>query len=112
MNVQTRVGKEFLNLIDKHFPKGSPLSKFVNRNTIKISYKCAPNMGTHLPRHNAKIMKNYVKLLLCHSQIRLIIIDWGFGLGIGIGDWDWGLGFEIGIRIGEWNLRLRLGIGN
>ena len=58
MNVQTRVGKEFLNLIDKHFPKGSPLSKFVNRNTIKISYKCAPNMGTHLARHNAKIMKN------------------------------------------------------
>ena len=57
MNVQTRVGKEFLSLIDKHFPKGSPLSKFVNRNTIKVSYKCALNMGTYLTRHNAKTLK-------------------------------------------------------
>ena len=58
MNVQTRVGRDFLNLIDKHFPKGSPLSKFINRNTIKVSYRCAPNMGRHLARHNAKILRN------------------------------------------------------
>ena len=30
MNVQTRVGKEFLSLIDKHFPKGSPLGKQIH----------------------------------------------------------------------------------
>ena len=44
-----------------------------------------------------------VKLLLCHSQIRLIImvghLDWESGLGIGIVDWDWAL--ESGIWIGD-----------
>ena len=58
MNVKTPVGKEFLKLIDKHFPKGSPLHKFINRNTVKISYRCVPNMGSYLAKHNAKIMKN------------------------------------------------------
>ena len=56
MNVQTKVGKEFLNLIDKHFPKGSPLHKFANRHTVKVSYRCVPNMGRYLARHNAKIL--------------------------------------------------------
>ena len=60
MNVQTKVGREFLNLIDKHFPKGSPLNKFVNRHTVKVSYRCVPNMGRYLARHNAKILnKSY-----------------------------------------------------
>ena len=56
MNVKTHVGKEFLKLIDKHFPKGSPLH--VNRNTVKISYRCVPNMGSYLAKHNAKNLKN------------------------------------------------------
>ena len=56
MNVQTKVGKEFLNLIDKHFPKGSPLHKFANRHTVKVSYRCVPKMGRYLARHNAKIL--------------------------------------------------------
>ena len=58
MKVKTHVGKEFLKLIDKHFPKGSPLYKYVNRNTVKISYRCVPNMGSYLAKHNAKILKN------------------------------------------------------
>jgi hypothetical protein len=45
MNVETNVGKEFLNLLDKHFPKNKPLHKIMNRNTVKVSYRCLPNMG-------------------------------------------------------------------
>ena len=30
----------------------------VNRNTVKISYRCVPNMGSYLAKHNAKILKN------------------------------------------------------
>ena len=29
----------------------------MNRNTIKISYSCLPNMGSYIARHNAKILK-------------------------------------------------------
>ena len=28
LNIKTNVGKEFLNLLDKHFPHGSPMHKF------------------------------------------------------------------------------------
>ena len=58
VNVQTNVGKEFLLLLDKHFPRGHPLNKFINRNTVKISYRCLPNMGRKLSMHNSKILKN------------------------------------------------------
>ena len=73
MNVQTRVGRDFLSLIDKHFPKGSPLSKFINRNTIKVSYRCGPNMGRYLARHNSKILNknsgmNRAQVPKCNCQ--------------------------------------------
>ena len=31
---------------------GHPLHKTLNRNTIKISYRCLPNMGRRLSKHN------------------------------------------------------------
>ena len=43
INVATNVGKTFLALIDKHFPKNERLSKIFNRNTIKVSYSCLPD---------------------------------------------------------------------
>jgi hypothetical protein len=30
LNVKTNLGKEFLELLEKHFPKGNPLNKFLN----------------------------------------------------------------------------------
>ena len=54
-NVKTRVGHEFLKLIDSNFPVGSKLYKVFNRNTVKVSYSCMPNMGTIIKRHNARI---------------------------------------------------------
>ena len=44
INVATNVAKTFLTLIDKHFPKNRRLSKIFNRNTIKVSYSCLPNV--------------------------------------------------------------------
>ena len=60
MNVQTNVGKEFLSLIDKHFPKTNPLHKFLNRNTVKVSYRCLPNMGRRIAAHNSRIFKKFL----------------------------------------------------
>ena len=56
--VKTRIGQTFLKLIDKHFPKGTPLHKIFNRNTVKTSYRCMPNLGKKINAHNLKIIKN------------------------------------------------------
>ena len=57
LNVQTNVGREFLALLDKHFPKGHLLNKILNRSTVKISYRCLPNMGRIISMQNSKILK-------------------------------------------------------
>ena len=59
VNVKTNVGREFLSLLDKHFPESHPLHSILNRNTIKISYSCLPNMARKLANHNSKILKSF-----------------------------------------------------
>ena len=57
-NVETKVGKCFLSLIDQHFPKASPLHKIFNRNTLKLSYSCMSNVKSIISSHNkAQISK-------------------------------------------------------
>jgi len=56
--VKINIGREFLKLVDKHFPKSGTLSKIFNRNTIKISYSCMPNFASQLTRHNQKILRD------------------------------------------------------
>ena len=58
MNVATNVGQEFLKLIDLHFPPGDKLHSVVNRSTVKVSYRCLPNMGAQVAKHNAKILNS------------------------------------------------------
>jgi len=43
-NVKSRIGREFLRLIDECFPAGHKLRKIFNRNTLKLSYSCMPNV--------------------------------------------------------------------
>ena len=57
MNIATNVGKEFLMFIDKHFPPGHPLHSVINRSTVKVGYRCLPNMGASIARHNSKILR-------------------------------------------------------
>ena len=54
-NVKTNIGRKFLQLIDRHFPKGSKLSKIFNRNTVKVSYSCLPNVGAIIKGHNSRL---------------------------------------------------------
>ena len=56
-NVQTNIGEKFLKLIDKNFPKDHPLRKIINRNTVKVSYKCMPNMKQKISTHNFKVLQ-------------------------------------------------------
>ena len=49
-NVKTNIGGRFPILINKCFPNYHPLHKIVNRNTVKLSYKCMPNFKANISR--------------------------------------------------------------
>ena len=57
MNIQTNIGREFLNLVDKHFPKNHRYNKIFNKNNIKVSYSCTDNLQTIIKKHNQKILE-------------------------------------------------------
>ena len=61
MNVATNVGRDFLRLIDMHFPPDHILHSVINRSTVKVSYRCLPSMGAEISKHNNKILKNSQK---------------------------------------------------
>ena len=50
------MGKCFLQLVGKHFPKHHKFRKIFNRNTGKVSYSCLPNMKSKISKHNRKIL--------------------------------------------------------
>ena len=56
LNVKSRVGREFLSLLDTSFPPSNPLHKLFNRNTVKLSYRRMPNMAQAVANHNSKLL--------------------------------------------------------
>ena len=56
--VKTKIGKFFLQLIKKHFPKGHKFHKIFNKNTLKLSCSCMPNIKTKINAHDKDILRN------------------------------------------------------
>lgn len=50
--VSSNIGKQFFNLLDTCFPQGHQLHKLLNRNTVKLSYGCMPNIQRIITTHN------------------------------------------------------------
>ena len=57
INVPSNVAKTFLILIDKHFSKDVGLGKFFNRNTMKVSYSCLPNVKQTIRNNNDRLLQ-------------------------------------------------------
>ena len=57
MKVQTNIGRDFLNLVSKHFPKNLRYNKIFNKNNIKVSYSCTDNLQTIIKKHDRKILE-------------------------------------------------------
>ena len=53
-NLVKKVGKPFLSLFDKHFPLTTRIHKTFNRNIVKTSYCCLPNMKVTNPKTMTK----------------------------------------------------------
>ena len=58
-SVKSNIGKTFLNLIKRHFPKTIKLLKIFNKNTIKVSYSCMSNMASILSSHNLNVINPF-----------------------------------------------------
>ena len=57
-NIKTNLGRKFLHIVDRCFPKHHPLHKIFNRHTIKLSYSCMPNMKSIISSHNKHVLSN------------------------------------------------------
>ena len=57
-HVKTNIGKEFLKLVAIHFPYHHRLHKICNKNNIKVSYSCMPNMAAIISKHNKNTLQN------------------------------------------------------
>ena len=56
VSVKTNVGRIFLKLIKKHFPKGDSLNKIFNKNTVKLSFSYMGNISSIISSHNKNIL--------------------------------------------------------
>ena len=57
MQVRSNIAKQFLEAIDNCFPQGHKLRPIFNRNTVKVSYSCLPNVKATIDAHNKKHLK-------------------------------------------------------
>lgn len=69
-NVETNVGAAFLRLINKHFPRNSPLHKIFNRNTLKVSYSCLPNVAAYIRSHNRRQLETPDTPNPCNCRVK------------------------------------------
>ena len=60
-HVKTNIGKIFMKLISKHFPKQHKYYKIFNKNTVKLSYSCMPNMLSIITKHNKTFLNKKVE---------------------------------------------------
>ena len=60
-SVTTDLGRRFFSILDRSFPKEHRFHKILNRNTVKLSYSCTPNMGRILKNHNKSVLQTETK---------------------------------------------------
>ena len=51
-----------MRLVGQRFPRHQKYYKLFNKNNIKLSYSCMPNMNNSINKHNFKIMKDSAPL--------------------------------------------------
>ena len=56
-NVTTKIGNNFLQILDKHLPKSHKFHKLFNCSNLKVSYSSLPNFASIINSHNKKILR-------------------------------------------------------
>ena len=68
-SIATNVGGKFLQILRKRFPKENPLGKLFNKNNVKISYGCLPNMNNIIAGHNIKLQTENITENGCNCRV-------------------------------------------
>ena len=58
LNVKAIIGKTFFKLLQKNFSPTNPMYTIFNKNKIKISNSCFPNMGSIISSHKKYILNS------------------------------------------------------
>ena len=56
-SVKTQIGKTFLQLLRKHFPYEHRYARIINKNTVKLSYSCMPNIANIMKQRNEQLLR-------------------------------------------------------
>ena len=70
--MKTNVGKIFLKLVKRYFPKENPLHKISNKNTLKVSYNCMGNIASVLSAQNGNILYSKKGEFCCNCRSRTV----------------------------------------
>lgn len=58
LGVYTNIGHEFLKIIKQSFPQSHPLGRLFNKNTVKLSYSCMPNLKNIIDGRNKTLLND------------------------------------------------------
>ena len=68
--IDINLGKEFLKLVDKHFPVGHFYRKIFSRKSLKISYSCMSNVKSLIQSHNKSVLTKANNALINNNNNR------------------------------------------
>ena len=57
--VSSDICEGLMKLLKKHFPMGHKYEKIFNKNKIRVSYSCMPNVKSLITAHNGRVMNAY-----------------------------------------------------
>ena len=60
-NLRTNVGKKFIDIVKSEFTEDHVLHQIFNKNTIRLSYSCMPNMSKKVSMHNGKVFQQFME---------------------------------------------------
>ena len=71
-NVKTNIGKLFIKLVRKHFPKNNKYYKIFNLNTLQLRYCCTTSVGNIIKQYNFKVLgkANDSNNRKCHGKLK------------------------------------------
>ena len=61
-SININLGKEFLVLVEKHFPDNHCCRKIFNKKTLDIFYSCMNNFKSIIQSHNNFVLSRYNEL--------------------------------------------------
>ena len=69
-SVKSNMGRIFLHLLSKHFPRNHTMHKIFNKNTVKISYSCLRNIRSIISSHNHNNLSPKQQSFGCNCRVK------------------------------------------